>query len=149
MGKGEALGVEVDFRWFPAEDWELYGAVGLIDATLESGRELAHAPPFTLAVGVAYRNPNGLFARLDSTAKDAFYFDVSHDQKSEPFELFNARVGFESENWLVSLWVRNIVDEQYPVRGFYFGNEPPDFPNTLYTRSGDPRQIGVTLERSF
>ncbi len=149
VGEGEALGVEADFRWFPAENWELYGAVGLIDATLESGRELAHAPPFTLAAGVAYRNPNGFFARLDSTAKDAFYFDVSHDQKSEPFELFNARVGFEAENWLVSLWARNIADEQYAVRGFYFGNEPPDFPNTLYTRSGDPRQMGVTLERSF
>jgi iron complex outermembrane receptor protein len=149
VGEGEALGIEVDFRWFPTENWELSGSAGLIDATLESGREQAHAPPFTLAFGVAYRSPNGYFARLDATAKDAFYYDAGHDQTSEPFELFNARVGFESENWLVSLWARNIADEQYAVRGFYFGNEPPDFPDTLYTRAGDPRQIGVTLERSF
>jgi outer membrane receptor protein involved in Fe transport len=149
VGEGEALGVEVDIRWFAAENWELYGSAGLIDATLESGREQAHAPPFTLAFGVAYRNPNGYFARLDASAKEAFYFDVSHDQKSERFGLLNARLGFEGENWLVSLWARNITDERYAVRGFYFGNEPPDFPNTLYTRSGDPRQFGVTVERRF
>ncbi len=148
-GEGNALGVEVDARWFPADDWELYASLGLIDATLQSGREQAHAPSFTFAAGVAYRDPNGFFARLDASAKDAFYFDVSHDQKSEPYQLLNARIGFEAESWLVSLWGRNLFDQKYAVRGFYFGNEPPDFPDTLYTRSGDPRQMGITIERRF
>jgi iron complex outermembrane receptor protein len=149
VGEGEALGFETEVRWIAADDWEFYGTVGLIDATLESGREMAHAPTFTFAAGIAYRNPNGFYARLDATAKDAFYFDVSHDTKSEPFELLNARVGYEGESWLVSLWARNLFDKNYAVRGFYFGNEPPDFPNTLYTRLGDPRQIGITIEKRF
>ncbi len=149
VGSGEALGFESEFRWYPSDDWEVYGTIGLIDATLESGRDQAHAPSFTLAAGIAYRNPNGLFARLDASAKDAFYFDVGHDQKSEAYELFNARLGYDNESWLVSLWARNLFDESYAVRGFYFGNEPPDFPNTLYTRLGDPRQIGVTIEKMF
>ncbi len=148
-GEGNALGVEVDARWFPADDWELYASLGLIDATLQSGREQAHAPSFTFAAGLAYRNPNGFFARLDASAKDAFYFDVSHDQKSEPYQLLNARIGLEAEFWLVSLWGRNLFDQKYAVRGFYFGNEPPDFPDTLYTRSGDSRQMGITIERRF
>lgn len=148
-GEGNALGVEVDARWFPADDWELYASLGLIDATLQSGREQAHAPSFTFAAGVAYRDPNGFFARLDASAKDAFYFDVSHDQKSEPYQLLNARIGLEAEFWLVSLWGRNLFDQKYAVRGFYFGNEPPDFPDTLYTRSGDPRQMGITIEKRF
>jgi outer membrane receptor protein involved in Fe transport len=149
VGEGKALGFETEVHWFPTDDWELYATVGLIDATFESGREMAHAPPFTLAVGVNYHNPNGFFARLDATAKDAFYFDVNHDQKSEPFELLNARVGYEGESWQVSLWAKNLFDRDYAVRGFYFGNEPPDFPNTLYTRLGDPRQIGITIEKRF
>ncbi len=148
-GEGNALGVEVDARWFPADDWELYASLGLIDATLQSGREQAHAPSFTFAAGLAYRNSNGFFARLDASAKDAFYFDVSHDQKSEPYQLLNARIGLEAEFWLVSLWGRNLFDQKYAVRGFYFGNEPPDFPDTLYTRSGDPRQMGITIEKRF
>jgi iron complex outermembrane receptor protein len=149
VGKGEALGFEADLRWFPSDEWEIYGTLGLIDATFESGRELAHAPPFTVAAGVAYRNSSGFYARLDATAKDAFYFDVSHDQKSSPFELVNGRVGYEGERWRVSLWARNLLDRKYAVRGFFFGNEPPDFPDTLYTRLGDPRQIGVTIEKRF
>ncbi len=149
VGEGEAIGFEAEVRWYATVAWELYGTIGLLDATFESGREMAHAPPFTFAAGVAYRSPDGFYARLDTTAKDEFYFDVSHDQKSEPFEIVNARVGYEGESWLVSLWARNLFDKRYAVRGFYFGNEPPDFPNTLYTRLGDPRQIGITIEKRF
>lgn len=149
VGEGKATGVEADFRWYATDTLEVYGTLGLIDATFESGREMAHTPPFTLAAGIAYRSSNGFFARLDATAKDAFYFDVSHDQKSKPFELFNARLGYEGESWQVAVWGRNILDRTYAVRGFYFGNEPPDFPDTLYTRLGDPRQIGVTFEKRF
>jgi len=49
----------------------------------------------------------------------------------------------------MQLWGRNLFDKRYAVRGFYFGNEPPDFPNALYTRQGDPRHIGVTIEKGF
>ena len=155
---GESTGVEADVRWYPDDRWELYANIGILDATLgnfpesrpgPSGREQAHAPQYTLAGGVVFRHPNGVFARLDASAKDAFYYDVSHDQRSESYELVNTRVGFESESWTVSLWVRNLFDEAYAVRGFFFGNEPPDFPDTLYTRSGDPRQIGITAEKRF
>jgi hypothetical protein len=42
-----------------------------------------------------------------------------------------------------------LFDKDYAVRGFFFGNEPPDFPATLYTRFGDPRQVGVTFNMNF
>ena len=63
--------------------------------------------------------------------------------------LVNARVGYEKDNWSVQFWTRNLFDRYYAVRGFYFGNEPPDFPATLYTRAGDPRQLGVTFDLRF
>ncbi len=53
------------------------------------------------------------------------------------------------QRWSASLWARNVFDTRYFVRGFYFGNEPPDFPNKLYTRLGDPRQYGFTLRYRF
>jgi outer membrane receptor protein involved in Fe transport len=86
---------------------------------------------------------------VDVTARDEFYFDVSHDQKSSAYELVHARVGCEGDSWSMQLWARNLFDKRYAVRGFYFGNEPPDFPNTLYTRLGDPRHVGVTIEKRF
>jgi iron complex outermembrane receptor protein len=158
VDNGESLGVEADIRWYPGDQWELYANIGLLDATLgdfaesrpgPSGRKQAHAPQYTFAGGIVFRHPTGVFARLDATARDAFYYDVSHDQRSESYELVNTRLGFEGESWTVSLWARNLFDENYAVRGFYFGNEPPDFPDTLYTRLGDPRQIGITVEKRF
>jgi iron complex outermembrane receptor protein len=149
VGSGKALGLEAEMRWLVSDEWEFYGNVGLLDATMENGREQAHAPLFTLAAGASYRNANGFFARLDVTAKDAFYFDVSHDQRSRPFELANTRIGFDSDTWRLSFWVRNLFDKNYAVRGFFFGNEPPDFPDTLYTRPGDPRHAGITFEKRF
>lgn len=147
---GETMGLEADLAWGPSDRWNCYASLGLLNTRLgTSGRARAHAPRYTLAAGAAYRHPGGFFARLDVSASDEFYFDVSHDQRSKAYELVHARTGFEGENWTVEFWARNLTDETYAVRGFFFGNEPPDFPNSLYTRLGDPRHLGVTIERSF
>ena len=156
--QGKTYGFESDIRWFVGGAWELYANIGLLDATFDefltsqvdlSGRDQAHAPGYTLAAGASYRHAGGFSARVDVSARDSFYFDVSHDQKSKAYELVNARVGFDAGSWTTYIWVRNLFDRSYAVRGFFFGNEPPDFPNTLYTRLGDPRQVGVTFEKRF
>jgi outer membrane receptor protein involved in Fe transport len=156
--RGRTLGLEAELRWAVHETLDVYANVGLLDAEFEdfvtpqvdlSGRAQAHAPDYTLAAGASYRHPSGVFARLDVTARDAFYFDVSHDQESEPYELVNGRIGYAADRWSVQVWARNLFDRQYAVRGFFFGNEPPDFPSKLYTRAGDPRQLGVTFDMSF
>ena len=156
---GETTGFETDLRWRPNDSWAFYTSIGLLNARFGDidiptllnldGRAQAHAPDHTLSLGGSYEHANGFFTRLDVTAKADFYFDVSHDEKSKSYEVVNARVGYAAETWTAQLWARNLLDESYAVRGFYFGNEPPDFPNTLYTRLGDPRQVGVTFDRSF
>ena len=156
--EGETLGLEADLRWVVNDSWDLYATIGLLNAEFDefvtpqvdlTGRQQAHAPETSLAVGGRYSHPSGFFARVDYSSRSDFYFDVSHDQKSESYELVNARIGYESGGWALQLWARNLFDEDYTVRGFYFGNEPPDFPATLYTRFGDPRQVGATFEMSF
>ena len=156
--EGETLGLEAEMRWFPNEAWELYASVGLLDATFDTfetpqinldGRQQAHAPDYSYAIGGRYTHPTGFFVRVDITARDAFFYDVSHDQKSQSYELANARIGYDADTWSVQLWARNLFDKDYTVRGFYFGNEPPDFPAALYTRFGDPRQVGVTFEKRY
>ncbi len=155
---GVTRGLEAEVQWFPLDALSLYLNVGLLNAEFErfvtpqldiSGRDQAHAPAYTLALGGTYRHTSGLFARIDVTLKDEFYFDVSHDQNSEAYSVTNVRVGFDSDTWKVHLWGRNLFDERYAVRGFYFGNEPPDFPAMLYIRQGDPRQLGITIEKRF
>jgi len=157
--EGDTLGFEADLRWLPSDNWMLYATVGLLDTEFgdveaESlanlvGRSQPHAPDHTIALGGSYDHPSGVFVRIDASIRDDFYFDVSHDEESSSYELVNARIGYQADTWTATLWARNLFDEEYAVRGFYFGNEPPDFPNALYTRFGDPRQIGVTFQKGF
>ena len=157
--EGDTLGFEADLRWLPDDNWMLYATIGLLDTEFGDvkvpslgnlvGRSQAHAPDYTLAFGGSYDHPSGIFVRVDTSLRDDFYFDVSHDEMSSSYELVNARMGYRSDTWSATLWARNLFDEEYAVRGFYFGNEPPDFPDTLYTRFGDPRQIGVTFQKGF
>ncbi len=113
------------------------------------GRAWAHAPEWKAAVGATWRHAAGWMARLDVAGEAGFYFDTSHDQRSDSRLLVNLRAGYEAERWSVHAWARNLFDERYPVRGFYFGNEPPDFPTRLYLRWGDPRQLGLTARFAF
>ena len=156
--KGVTRGVEAEIRWVPSEQLTLFANLGLLDAVFHDfatperdlrGRDQAHAPGYSFAAGAAYLYDNGLFVGIDVIARDAFYFDVSHDQRSQAYQLVNGRFGYETADWSLVVWARNLFDQNYAVRGFYFGNEPPDFPNTLYTRQGDPRQAGITFEKRF
>ncbi len=156
--KGRTKGLEMDLRWFVTDALELFASAGLLDAEISEfgtaevnldGRDQAHAPNYTLTLGGAYRHPSGWNGRIDVSAKDEFYFDYSHDQKSWSYELANVRVGYDAERWSAHLWIRNLFDEKYAVRGFFFGNEPPLFENTLYIRQGDPRLSGLTFEWKF
>jgi outer membrane receptor protein involved in Fe transport len=87
--------------------------------------------------------------RTEVTGRDSYYFDDSHDQRSDPYSLLNASVGWRKDRWSVTAWGRNLGNESYALRGFYFGNEPPDFPNKLYIQRGDPRAFGITVSYVF
>lgn len=152
-----AYGVEGDFEWLLGERLNLRLAAAWLDSKIEQfdeepsleGHEFPHAPHLSYALSASYQLSAGWFARAELTGRSSFYFDydasTGDDRKSDPSALVGLRAGRESRHWRVEGWVRNLFDEEYAVRGFYFGNEPPDFASTRYIRLGDPRQVGVTL----
>ena len=155
--RGEHYGLEATLDWRASERIELSAAVGLLHTKIDrfslfpelEGREQAHAPAYTYSLGAEYRAPSGWWGRVDVSGMDEFFFDYGHDQESKPYALTNLRVGREWGPWSVSLWARNLFDKEYFVRGFFFGNEPPDFADALYTRLGDPRHYGLTVSYDF
>jgi len=154
-------GLEASAYWQINEAWQLHGSLGLLDTKIRESektlavspnavnRDLAHAPPYTMNIGTTYTAPGGWFARLDINAIDAYYFDISHNRQSDAYRLVNLRVGKQWGAWALSAWTRNLFGEDYATRGFYFGNEPPLFENTLYTRFGEPRTYGITLSYDY
>lgn len=156
---GYNYGVESSLRWQITERWDVNASLGLLRTRylnygqgdlLLPDREQAHAPQYQAALSAGWHHPRGWTARADVTALDAFYFDVPpNDTRSNSYVLTNLQFGYEAARWSAYLWGRNVLNETYAIRGFYFGNEPPDFPNKLYIQRGDPRQIGVTFHYSF
>lgn len=152
--RSEHHGIEAAFEWQAAERVALFGTVGWLETNIErfsrfpdlEGREQAHAPAYTFSLGAEYRAANGWWGRVDVSGMDGFFFDYGYDVKSSSYSLTNVSVGRDFGPWSVRLWGRNVFDEEYAVRGFFFGNRPPDFPEELYLRLGDPRQYGVTLQ---
>jgi iron complex outermembrane receptor protein len=155
---GSSLGLELENTYQVLPWWQLFASGSVMDSQFTDvppesasldGRAFSVAPSWQYSAGTRTELGGGVFARLEVTGKDAFYFDDSHDQHSSPYSLFNASLGWRHKGWQVLLWSRNLFNERYDMRGFYFGNEPPDFPNKLYVQRGDPRAFGCTVSYSF
>ena len=88
----------------------------------------------------------GWMARADLNGVDAFYFDTSHDQRSDPYTLLNLRPVTCAAPGRSRPGCATSSNENYAVRGFYFGLEPPDYADKLYFQRGDGRLAGITLQ---
>lgn len=152
---GRNAGIEASLRWRASDRLEFGGSLGLLHTRYSgfrpegvdvSDRDQAHAPEYQLSLNATWRSARGWMARVDFTAADDYYFDVPpNDQRAPAYSLTNLKAGYEADHWSVYLWGRNVFDEDYIIRGFYFGNEPPDFGNKRYTQLGEPRQVGVSV----
>ena len=139
----------------PLETLRVRGTLGLLhteyidylygDRNLD-GRDQAHAPSWQYSLAWNGSDRAGLMVRADMTGSDAFYFDASHDQRSEPEPSSISRRAGRGPAGRPTSGAATSFDENYAVRGFYFGLEPPEFANKLYVQRGDPRQFGVTVE---
>jgi outer membrane receptor protein involved in Fe transport len=161
--EGHSYGLEASLAWQLSDHWRLHGSLGLLESEIDKyalereadiegeliGREFAHAPPYTLNLGASYATARGWVARVDFNAMGSFYFDYSHDEKSDSRRTVNLKLGKQWSNWAVYAWVRNLFDEDFFTRGFSFGLEPPWFERSRYTRLGDPRHYGVTVSYRY
>ncbi len=152
-------GLESSLNWAATPRLALGGSLGLLqtqyrgfvqnDVTLPD-RALPHAAPWQAALNATWRDPRGPYARLDVTGIGPFFYDLPpNSTRSSAYALVNGKLGWESGRWEAYLWGRNLLDKNYTVRGFYFGNEPPDFNNKLYVQLGDPRNWGAHLTMRF
>jgi len=162
--RGHDYGLESDAEWRVIPAVTLGGSLGLLRTYFEDfaqqgasgrtlvseSRELANAPHWQAALNASIRDPRGAFARVDLTGMGSFYFDLPpNSTRSHAYGLLNAKLGWEQERWAAYLWGRNLLNKEYAVRGFFFGDEPPDFNNKLYVQLGDPRTWGASVTVKF
>lgn len=157
---GYNRGVELAAQWVSDERLTVYGNLGLLDSEYENfinsagdnldGRQQAHAPDWQYTLGTNLFLLPALTLNLNLQGRDSFYFSDSHGVRSSSYALLNAALSWQWQNAALRLWGRNLLEDEYQVRGFYFGNDPRDgYTAKGYTQLGEPLRYGLTLDLQF
>lgn len=157
--RAHVTGAEASATYALAPAWSVRGSLALMDSRLESfvlrngntggGRRLANTPPYGYTVGTRYGASTGFFADAELVGRGTQFDSNNQNEARRPFRLVNASVGYAWRAWTFTLWAKNLFDERYEKRVFFFGNEDPDYIETRYEDRADPRQIGATLAYRF
>ena len=155
--EGENYGAEISLNSQISDDLSLSMSLGILETEIKKydsrpdleGRDQAHAPNYSFSADLGWKISSDLEFIVGITGKSEFYYSDSHNNSSHDYVLTNANFIYERDKVNVNFWARNLFNEYYSLRGFYFGNEPPNFEDTLYERHGDPRHYGVTFTYDF
>ncbi len=166
---GSNYGFETNITYQLTQDVELTGAFSVLESEVDDmyrleedsatgedvrvsidGREQAHAPGYQYNLGASWQLTESFSFNMNISGKDDYYYSFSHDEKADSVNLLNASLVYQGETFDVTLWARNITDQEYGVRGFYFGNDPRDgYQAKNYEQFGEPRVVGIRLDYVF
>jgi len=167
VSDGHNAGVEIEATWFPTDTLTIFATAGWLETELgdltvvdvdtdqpkdQSGREQAQAPHYQYNIGATLQLIENMALTLEVDGKDSFYFSNSHDDKSDSYELVHMNLSYTWDQLSINVWIRNLTDEDYQTRGFYFDNTAPDFDGSntqAYYQLGAPRTFGVNANYTF
>lgn len=142
----EALGVEAEFTWQPVDHLSLSATAGWnetnFDGGATDGNQVPFVPDFTASLGFNYDFGNGFFIAGSARFVGDTFFDENESAffQQSSYHVVDAQVGYETEDWSLVLYGRNILDEDYYsfINSQIFAGTP-----------GDPTVVGVRFERRF
>ena len=168
---GNNYGFELELLWLINDKLEISSSLGILETEFKnfasyshvdadpsngiavnlSGRDQSHAPNYQFNFFLNYQLNENIFINLNVESKDKFYFSDRHDAQSDSYTLLNFLIGYKLDSWEISLFGKNLTNEDYKTRGFgSFGNDPRKFYVTEpYNQYAAPRVIGVSGKKSF
>jgi len=160
-GEGAShFGTEAEATWFINKNWSIKASIGLLRAEREtyslagssfSSRDLANAPEYTFSGRIDYVADNGFFSNLELAGSDSYYESNSHNEKRSAYHIVNGSIGYRFKQWTFTLWGKNLFDESYEKRIFFFENDLADgfSQKRRYENPAAPRTFGVTANYSW
>ncbi len=148
-GKAHSSGMEVEARALLMPGWEAFVNVGYMfeyefdefkkDADTDyAGNQLPYTNAYTIGFGSVYRAECGLFIGVDGSYNGRKYLLEDNSYKQPGYLLLNAKVGYESEDWDIYLYGRNLLDKRYATAAFSGAK-----------RVGEPLVVGVQAAYRF
>ena len=115
------------------------------------GKKLATTADYTANLGATLVFPladGTLYLRGDYMYMDDHVTNNSNEPEDIAFqdrELVNAKLGWRNDNWNVSVWAKNLTDEDYPG----FTSQVQGFSGSTAFFLAPPRTYGATLRYDF
>lgn len=135
-GSSTQYGAEMDFTWAVSDELMISGGAGLVEADFDENSSVfdvinrfsqvdSHFPPWisksSVNLAAQYRKPLAggmeLLIRGTMLAKGPFWFNTENTVKHPGYQVFNLRVGVETDRWSLAVNVRNVFDEGYYTDG--------------------------------
>ena len=145
-------GLEAEATWYISDNWTASAGLGLLETQNDDNQDLANAPFYSFNAQISYQAENGFFANLTAQGSDEYYESnnkLNRDQRvRNAFVTFNGSIGYKYKNWTFTIWGKNLFDEEYEKRIFYFDNyDGQDV--TRFENPADPQQFGITANYSW
>ena len=106
------------------------------------GKHLTNVPEYTANLGLQYRRGNGFFSRLDLILVGAMYADHANNFKEDAYSLVNVHIGYETDDFDIILWGKNIFDTEYNAIAY-------DWDGAKLVQDGTPAQFGIRANLRF
>ncbi len=151
-------GLEAETNWYISENWTFNVSAGLLETDRDSyadpgdstnqieERDLSNAPSYTYTARLNYQPKEGLFAGIEVVGSDDYFESNSNNEKRDAYAIFNGSIGYRWEQWTITLWTKNLFDEEYAERVFFFDN---GLGEQRYEAPAAPRTYGVTANYAW
>lgn len=156
MDEVSSYGAELSVNWMLSDDIELTAGTGLLKTRIDdagedyadaTGNELNSSPGVTANLGIKYWLDDSWNVGMSGNYVDEYYGDFTNTPTriAGDYSLLRFYANYQSEQWQVSGFINNALDEQA-----YTTVEPASgrYP-TGYVAVVDPRNIGVSVTYSF
>ncbi|MEM6611179.1 MAG: TonB-dependent receptor [Cyanobacteria bacterium P01_C01_bin.72] len=151
----DIAGLEVELRANPFQGFEAIAGFGYLDATFDESNDsaagegiednnLPYVPDYTYNLALQYRFPVGIFARAELQGFGTAFFDNENDIQQDAYALFNARIGYEGNNYGIYFYANNIFDTEYLTTAFNFGPSLGEIASF-----GAPANFGLQVRTKF
>ncbi len=158
-GDSHVYGLEASGAYALTPAWSVRASIALMRSELEpfmlsngntgGGRVLANTPRHGYTLGLRYDAGAGVFGGAELVGRAQQFDSNNQNEARRAFRVVNATLGYAWQRWSVTLWGRNLLDEAYDRRVYFFGNADPDYIETRYENRADPRQVGVGAAYRF
>jgi iron complex outermembrane receptor protein len=147
-------GIELDAAWAPVDGLTIRGSLGYVNAQFDSyddpfnplvsfnGNDVPFIPEYTGSLGIRYDFDCGFYAQTSARVSGSTNFDAANASafSQNSYLIWDAEIGYETENYTIALFGRNLLDEEY----YTFIN-----PQISAGSPGTPQVFGVRLTTTF